>query len=261
MGVTWDGEGKPNPDITIHSLGFLMLLFSIFLLWVGTNAVLMADFNAKYIPIYLNYRAWLVFVAGLVIIVPSLLSLDLAFDEGSEALGYCLDGRTFVLASRQSTLLTLEPFARAVETPFFFLSGWVLLGLCCFMPFGGGFTFQKLFSCLFAIGIGAVHALLLLPAYWKADVEAFKKWTYAYYGAMGLLATSIGAHGEAPLILGMFGAIFILIGQHFDMFERKRGSWWLDKQSVNPGTTVFVVGQPIYVTGWILLCLAMAVPM
>jgi hypothetical protein len=262
MGVSWEIEGKPSYDICVQSLGALTLLFGFFLLWVGTNALLMADFVSAYIPIYLNYRAWLVFVAGLIIIVPSLLALDLAFDEGSEPVEYWLNGQVFGEAFKKFTMVTLEPFAKALETPFFFMTGWLLLGLCSFMPFGGGFSVQKLFACLLPIAIGPVYGLKVVPAYWNADAVEYRKWTYVYYALMVCFFTSIGAHGEAPLIMSMLGAIFIVIGQHVEMIERKRGNWWLQERSVNPDPiSAFGFGHPTYLVGWIMLCLGMSIPM
>jgi hypothetical protein len=202
----------------------------------------------------------LTFVAAFVIIIPSLLALDLAFDEGSEPVGYSLDGRTFVEASKKVTVVTLEPFARVLETPIFFMTGWVLLGLCSFMPFGGGFTWQKLFTCILPIVIGAVYAVLVLPAFWNADLPKFKRWRNVYYVLMVLLFTSVGVHGGAPLIMSMFGVFFVLLGQHFDMLERKRGAWWLQEREINPNPTAFGIGQPIYLIGWILLCLSISIP-
>lgn len=264
MGVSWDLEGVPSSNIVCQSLGTLALLFGVFLFWIGTNAIREVDFNVPgtilYFPIYTNYKGVLAFVAAFVLIIPSLLALDLAFDEGSEPNGFSLDGRTFVEASKQVTAVTLEPFAGLVETPVFFLLGWTLLGLCAFMPFGEGFTIQKIFMCIIPIGIGGVYSLKLLPAYWKADQVEFKTWRNAYHLLMIFLSVATGVGGGAPLLMSMFGVFFILLGQHLDMLERKRGTWWLQERELNPHPTVFGIGQPIYLLGWMFLCLSMAIP-
>lgn len=261
MGVTWELEGRPYTDVPVQSLGALTMIYGLFLVWVGTNAQEMADIQHRYIPIYLNYRACLVFVAGLGIIVPSLVALDVAFEKGSTPVGYGLDGRNFKEASKAITFLALEPIAGSLETSWPFIAGWCLFGLTAFMPFGNGFTVQKLFVLLISFMVGPVYGLKVLPAYWTSEPEEYRKWTYIYYSLMVFLCTSIGIDGETTLIMAMIGAVLILFGQHLDMLEKKRGKVWVEHRQVNPKSVVFGYGHPIYIFGWILVCLAMAIPM
>eukprot|EP00934_Nitzschia_sp_Nitz4_P005880 Nitzschia sp. Nitz4//scaffold358_size24170//1680//3175//NITZ4_008428-RA/size24170-augustus-gene-0.43-mRNA-1//1//CDS//3329548993//5870//frame0 len=262
MGLTFDMAGEPYLNVPVQSLGPLTFIFGLFLVLAGTNGQAYAYLQNVYIPIYVGYRSILVFVAGLVIIVPSLLALDMAFDQGSAvASSYSLSGNSMREASRSITFMTLEPVAASLETPWLFLFGWVFLGVTAFMPFGFGFTLQKLFASLLCVMVGGVYGLLVLPAYWKADKKEYQKWTYVYYILKILLCTAIGFGGTNELIMAVFGAILIFVGQSWEMSEKKKGNAWLESQQENPNTVVFGYGHPIYIVGWILFCLAMAVPM
>ena len=262
MGITWDLEGKPNTQIAVQNLGPLIFLFGIFLFWVGTNGVADADLLSKHVPIYITPRAWMAFISGCMIIVPSSLALEFAFDEGSESLGYRLDGMTFKGFDESLPLIVLGPFARAIESPLFYMIGWLLFGLSSFLPFGySGFSFQKLFSMLICVAIGVVDSALLQPAFWSADDAEYEKYSYVYYCLFAWLATCIGIQGGAPLALSVFGAMCIAGGQKLMLNSRKRGDGWLHNRSLNPTPSVYGLGHPIFVVGWILLCLAMSIPM
>ena len=75
------------------------------------------------------------------------------------------------------------------------------------------------------------------------------------------LFTTVGVGGEGALIASMTGVILILLGQHIDMLEKKRGKTWLSEGEVNPHEVAFGYAHPVYVMGWLLLCMAMAIPM
>jgi hypothetical protein len=78
---------------------------------------------------------------------------------------------------------------------------------------------------------------------------------------MILLATAIGVGGGVELILSMSGVALILVGTRALMHERKRGIAWLESQTTNNDPQVYGFGLPLFVLGWIFLCLAMSVPM
>lgn len=267
MGLTWDLDAKPNPDVYIQNPGTLLLFFGLFLFWVGTNGVLIADLQQSYLPLFINSRSWCVFVAAIVCILPAQLALDLAFDEGSEPIAtrpysFSLDGGSFQELSRSVKLLEFGPFARLLETPCLWFAGWVFLGLCCFLPFGvTALTIQKFCTLTICLLIAPVYACLVLPALWRADQPSFQKWSYIYYGLMILLATAIGIGGGVALLLSMMGVGLILVGERKDLYERKRGMSWLESRTVNPNPQVYGIGQPLYVLGWVFLCLAISVPM
>ena len=269
MGITWEVQGRPATDVSPHHLGALCLLYGFFLIWVGTNAVQYEEglVVGVYVPLYLNYRSWFVFISGLFIIVPANLALDFAFDNGSQPVDhlvdgwlYKLDGSTFKEISSNFPYFS-QGIGAVVETPWLLIGGWIFFGICAFMPFGNGFTMQKLMASIVASLIGLVYALQVLPAYWRADLPAYKRWNYVYYSGMVILFTSIGLDGSAPLISSMVGVFFILLGQYFEMLEKKRGKFWIQQGQTNPREVAFSYGNPIHVLGWIILCMGMAIPM
>jgi len=278
MGFTsWDLKGKPktNTNVYVQNLGPLLLIFGVFLFWVGTNAVSMADLNQNYIPFWTtNTRGCFVFIAGMILIVPGTLALDLAFDEGSlpvvpgfrDVIVYRLDGNTFTeLIQKHFTKFDLSWMARLLETPLLGSIGWLLMGLCSFLPFGvTELTIQKFCTMAVCFSVAAVQFLLVTPALWKSDEKAYTKWTYVYYGLMASLGICIGVASGIALLLSIFAIGLILAGQRKDMYdERKRGHMWLTgtPPTINPDPQVYGLGQPIYLLGWILLCTAMSIPM
>lgn len=267
MGLTWDLEAKASDDVMVQNLGTMLLFFGIVLFWIGTNGVLRADLQQSYLPLFINARSWCVFVAGLLFIVPSMLVMDLAFDQGSSVVTYhnylsWLDGSTMAQFSQEIKLLDMGPFLRLLETPFFYFCGWSLMGLCSFLPFGAtALSIQKFCTFSVCLVIGPVYSFLVLPAFWRADAAACQNYTYIYYVLMILLATGIGVGGGVELILSMSGVAMILVGQRRDLYERKRGQTWLERQNVNTNPQVYGLGLPLFVLGWVFLCLAMSVPM
>jgi hypothetical protein len=282
MGMSWDMEGKPNREgAVVQNLGSLLLLFGLFLFWVGTNAIGNADMTSKHLPIFVSSRAWLAFTAGLVLILPSTLALEYALDEGSQPVEagrigpvilFRLSGQTFIVpGATRLPLLATEPIAKAVESPLtFFLLGWILLGWSCFLPLGSsgtGVTVRKVSVLFFCLAIGVVDAVLLQPAFWQAASEAHQKWSYLYFGLLFWLAITIGLKGGAQLTLSVLGVMFLFIGQKTSWKDRKTGEAWLLRQPQEDSPlghtkpTVFGTGQPIVIMGWILLCLSFSIPM
>ena len=277
MGFTWDLEGKPksNSNILVQNIGPLLLILGVFLLWVGTNAVSMADLNQSYLPFWTtNTRGWFVFIAGMVLIVPGQLAMDLAFDQGSLPVVpgikgvyvYKLDGNSIAALARENiTRFDLVWIARWLETPLLGSIGWFLMGLCSFMPFGvRDWTIQKFFTMFICFAVAPVQFLLLSPALWRSDAKAYQKWSYVYYGLMASLAIVIGISHGVALLLALFAVGLILSGQRKDMYdERKYGVMWLTgtPPTINPNPQVYGLGQPLYLLGWIMLCTAMSIPM
>ena len=277
MGYTWFLEGKPKTtsNIMIHNMGPMLLILGVFLLWVGTNAVSMADLNQSYVPFWTtNMRGWFVFIAAMFLIVPGQLAIDLAFDQGSkpvvpgfkDAYVYKLNGDTFAaLAQNHNTQFDLVWIARWLETPLLGSIGWFLMGLCSFMPFGVREpTFQKFLAMFICFAVPPVHFILLIPAFWRSDAVEYAKWLNAYYGLMVALVIAIGLSSKISFLLSLIGVALILSGQRKDFYdERKRGTLWLTASppTMNPNPQVFGLGHPLYIIGWIMLCAAMSVPM
>jgi hypothetical protein len=136
------------------------------------------------------------------------------------------------------------------------------MALCVFMPFGAtSLTIQKFCTFAVCLVIAPVYAVLVLPAFWRGDAQSYQRYSYVYYALMILLATAIGVGGGVELILSMSGVAFILVGTRALMYERKRGIAWLESQTTNNDPQVYGFGLPLFVLGWIFLCLAMSVPM
>ena len=269
MGLSWEMEGKPASKVYSQCLVALTLILGFFLVWIGTNAtVYSADAVAACVPIYVNYRGFLVFVSALAIIVPSTAALDFAFAEGSKPVEIgqritivILDGSTFARLAESITWISAEPLFKFLETPWPLLTGWLLFGLCAFMPFGQRLNIQQVIACVLASLVGIVYAFRVLPVYWNGNLVEYKKWNYVYYGLMVFLFTTIGVHGQGALVSSMTGAILILLGQYLDMSEKKRGTSWIHQGEENRHEVSFGYGHPVYVVGWLLLCMAMTIPM
>jgi hypothetical protein len=277
MGVTWFFEGKPKikSRVMVQNLGPLLLIFGVFLLWVGTNAIFLADLQLSYVPFWTTTpRGWCVFIAGLIFIVPGQLAMDLAFDQGSlpvtpgfrDTYVYKLNGNTFAgLARDYIKKFDVVWFARLLETPLLGSIGWFLMGISSFMPFGiVDPTFQKFFAMFVCFAIPPVRFGLVNPAFWRSDAEAYQKWLYVYYGLMVALVIAIGISLGIALLLSIVGVGLILSGERKDLVdERKHGILWLtgSPAMINPNPQVYGLGQGLYIVGWIMLCTAMSVPM
>jgi hypothetical protein len=280
MGITWDREGKPQSrsQVFVQNAATPLLVLGVFLFWIGTNVVLMADLNQTYLPIWTTEsRSWCVFLASMLLIVPAHMALDFAFDQGSQPIAvlerlnlYRLDGSTFTRLLSDIRWVPAAFVATILESTIWLFWGWALMALTCFLPFGvTELTIQQLCAMTICFVMEPVYGSFVLPALWKGDSASFSRWTFVYYGLMVLWATSIGIDGGIALLLSVVGVLLVLVGHRWDLYERKRGIPWLSTNigdtSVNttPETSpqAYGIGQPLGIVGWILLCLAMSIPM
>ena len=277
MGFLWIKKGKPqtNEKICTQNIGPLLLVFGVFLLWIGTNGVRMVDANNSYVPFWTtSSRGVSVFIAGMGLIVPGQLFIDYAFDQGSlpstpglfDKYVYKLNGNTFSSLARDyvSRLDMVLWFARLLETPFLGTFGWILMGVSSFMPFGvTPFSIQKILAMSFCFAIPVIRYGFVTPALWRSDAESYQKWSYVYYGLMLGLVVSISLGHGIALLFSLLGVGLLLAGERREVTdERKKGSLWLaPTPTVNPSPQVYGLGMPLYVLGWIMLCTAMSVPM
>ena len=74
------------------------------------------------------------------------------------------------------------------------------------------------------------------------------------------LAIELGHTGGIQLVLSLAGAILIIAGQKTVFGDRKRGDHWMETQEVNPNPIVYSYGEPLFMTGWILISLGMSIP-
>lgn len=279
MGISWDSEGKPkrSSEVYVQNLATPLLLLGVLLFWIGTNVVLMADLNMTYLPIWTTVsRSWCVFLAGMLLIVPAHMALDFAFDQGSQAVAvnetlhlYKLDGSTFTSLLANVRWVPEAFVATVLESPIWLALGWTLMALTCFLPFGvTELTIQQFCSMAICIAMPPVYGMFVLPALWRGDLAGFTRWSYGYYGLMVLWATSIGISGGIALLLSVIGVLFVLVGHRWDLYERKRGMPWLavsmgdaNELALKIIPQAYGIGQPLNVIGWVLLCLAMSIPM
>jgi hypothetical protein len=117
MGDSWEQSGKPNPNPVVYNLGGPLFVFGWFLYWVGMVATDdTEDWDETKVgglPIYLNMRLATAMAAGCGM-VPIVMFLDYAHDEGAEFTGWGTDGRFF---------------GRFLESPTPFLLAWLFFGL------------------------------------------------------------------------------------------------------------------------------------
>ncbi|KAG7350870.1 hypothetical protein IV203_010230 [Nitzschia inconspicua] len=280
MGLSWDQEGKAksSSQIYVQNLATPLLILGIVLFWIGTNAVLMADLYQTYLPIWTTVsRSWCVVLAVMLLIVPAHMALDFAFDQGSQPVVvleqvkfYTLDGKAFTSLLAEVRWVPETFVATILETPIWLALGWTFMALNCFLPFGvTGLTVQQ-FCCMgICIAMAPVYGMFVLPALWTGNLGSFTKWSYFYYGLMVAWATSIGIGGGIALLLSVAGILFVLVGHRWDLYERKRGMPWLatnmgdlsNEVTLKTVPQVYGIGQPLGIFGWVLLCLAMSIPM
>jgi hypothetical protein len=149
MGDTWEQEGKPNPNPVVYNMGGPLFVFGWFLFWVGMASTHQDTDSVTgfiSIPIYFNARSALAFFSGCGM-VPVVMCLDYAHDEGAEFVGFGTDGRYF---------------GRFYESPVPFILHWALFGFSSLLPWDGSSSSATtttwlewviLFNCI-AEGIG-----------------------------------------------------------------------------------------------------------
>ena len=127
------------------------------------------------------------------------------------------------------------------------------------MPFDG-FKVQQLFVFLLSLVVGPVYAFLVLPTYWNANLEDHKKYAIVYCIVMALLGTVVGLRSVWSFVMSIIGVAMILYGQYLDFAEKKRGKHWLEGREENKTLSVFGIGNPMFVLGWIFLCHVLCLP-
>lgn len=258
MGVTWDYNGKPNQEAVFNNGVSYLMVVGLYVLWIGLNAVDIDEYyDGRFVPIDTGVRAWFTCIGGLGIVVPSLIALEYAFERGSEVSGNGLNGDSLAALTKDFTWFNIEPVARLFETSFFYIAGWVVLAFSAFLPFNN-FTLQMLFTSLLALCVGPIYGMMVLPTYWAGNMTDHGKYMYVYGLFMFAFAAVVGLRGGAALVMSIMSGLFIFLGQFLDFTEQKRGQAWLQDRKVNPSWSLFGMGHPIFVLGWILLCHGMS---
>jgi hypothetical protein len=260
MGDTWEQEGKPNPNPVVYNMGGPLFVFGWFLFWVGMAATATATLVAegmedpfdKGIPIYFTARTALAVFSGCGM-VPVVMGLDYAHDEGAEFTGFGTDGRFF---------------GRFLESPLPFLFTWTLFGLCAWLPFPssvGEITALQWIILVNCVAQGVDAGLLIQTALYKGDMAGKMRWSIPFVLMFVTLAVEIGyltpGSSRRFWMLSLPGAFLIVLGQKTVFGDRKRGDYWMETKQVNPNPIVYSYGEPFFMTGWILLTLAMSIPL
>jgi len=252
MGDSWEQFGKPNPNPIVYNMGGPMFVFGWFLYWIGM-AGNVGDASVPdgvvTIPIYYTWRTVLAFSAGCGM-VPVVMMVDYAHDEGAEFTGFGTDGRFFGFG----------------ETPIPFLASWTVFGIAALLPVTeGGVTsigtrqWIALANCMLQ---GYDAGILIQTALYKGDMAGKTKYSIPFVLLFMALAINIGWHGGVALALSLPGAVLIILGQKTVFGDRKRGDYFmLNNGKTNPNPIVYSAGEPLFMLGWIMISLAMSMPM
>jgi hypothetical protein len=227
-------------------MGGPMFVFGWFLFWVGMCSTSeYSDSPVGGLPIYFTLRTLVAFLSGCGM-VPIVMMLDYAHDEDAEYVGWGTDGRFFGW----------------FETPTPFILAWVFFGVAALLPFDGTTTMRQwiIFANCILQGIDA--GVLIQSALYKGDMASKNKWSIPFVLLFLALAINIGIHGGLALALSLSGAILIIAGQKTVFGDRKRGDYFMQNDgAVNPNPVVYSAGEPLFMTGWILISLGMSLPM
>jgi len=247
MGDSWEQEGRPNPNPVVYNLGGPLFVFGWFLFWVGMASSTQGTLEHG-IPFYFNWRTALAFFAGCGM-VPVVLMIDYAHDEGGKYVGFGTDG---------------AHFGRFFESPIPFLTMWTLFGLSSFLAINNTISnpdIRKWILLANCIAQAVVAGGFIQTALYKGNMPLKNKLSMVFVLLFILLAINIGFDGGIQRYLALAGAVFVIAGQKTVFGDRKRGDHWMENNEVNPNPIVYSAGEPLFMFGWILLSTAMAIPM
>eukprot|EP00040_Diaphanoeca_grandis_P040140 m.261364 g.261364 ORF g.261364 m.261364 type:complete len:444 (+) comp42017_c0_seq1:349-1680(+) len=265
MGDDWEQHAKPNPNPVVYNMGGPMFVFGWFVFWLGMASVnLDQDQTATYancdkaslitcgFPVYWNLRTFLSFFSGCGM-VPVVMMLDYAHDEGSEFVGFGTSGKYF---------------GRFFESPVPFVLFWVIFGLANFVKVDNTFYTTASTRCVVVLALcvaqGIDAGVLIQTALYKGDMA--KKNFYSVFFVLMFISLGVSL-GYTPgfathtnyitTVCGVLGAILVIAGQKTVFGDRKRGDYFMQNNGkVNPNPVVYSAGEPLFMLGWILLCIA-----
>ena len=246
MGDTWEQEGKPNPNPVVYNLGGPLFVTGWFFFWIGMAST--DQVNGLFgLPIHLTIRSALAFMSGCGM-VPIVMMLDYAHDEGAEYVGFGTDGRYW---------------GRFLETPIPFILAWTGLGISALLPYNFETTTTRQWIILANCILQGIDAgVLIQTALYEGDMARKNKWSLPFVILFLALAINVGIHGGVALALGLAGAILIIAGQKTVFGDRKRGDYFMQNNGKNnPNPIVYSFGEPLFMTGWILMAWAVSLPM
>ncbi|MBT4385055.1 hypothetical protein HOD30_04900 [Candidatus Peregrinibacteria bacterium] len=244
MGDSWEQDGKPNPNPIVYNMGGPLFVLGWFFFWISMSGTTGASGDLE---IYFNLRTTLAFFAGCGM-VPIVMMLDYAHDEGGKYIGLGTSG---------------AHFGRLFESIVPFLTMWILFGVASFIAIDNTFTnpdtrhWLLLVTCILqALTAGG----LIQTALYKGNMANKRKFSMIFVLLFLALAINIGWDGGLARYFALAGAAFVIAGQMNVFKDRKRGDYWMINKKPNPNPIVYSIGEPLFMTGWILLSLAMSQP-
>ena len=180
--------------------------------------------------------------------VPIVIMVDYAHDEGAEYVGFGTDGRFF---------------GRFNESPIPFLLAWTGLGVASLMPFDFDTSSTRQWIILANCVLQGIDAgVLIQSALYEGDMYRKNKWSIPFVILFLALAINIGLYGGVALGLALPGALLIIAGQKIVFGDRKSGDYFMqNNMKENPNPIVYSYGEPVFMTGWIMMAWAMSLPM
>lgn len=264
MGTSWEENAMPNENPVVYNAGGPLFVMGFFLFWVGMAQTDNLDGEAYFMknchdqncgmPIYLNVRTLLALVAGCGM-VPAVMFLDCAHDNGNEYTGWGTDGTSF---------------GKFLESPTLFVLHWTLFGLCGFIDTHNNFSLytspRSWVVFVLCVLQGIVAGILIQGALYRRNLAGKQKWSKPFVLLFILVAINLGftadysgidAHG-LNFVLCLFGMVFIIMGQKTVFGDRIRGDYWMANDAPNPNPIVYSVGEPLFMFGWILISIGMS---
>ena len=247
MGDSWEQNGHPNPNPIVYNMGGPLFILGWFLFWVSMSSTTGGTLGSG-IPIFFNLRTALAFIAGCSI-VPIVMMLDYAHDEGGKYVGLGTSG---------------AHFGRFFEGIIPFLTMWILFGVASFLTIENTFMtpdprhWLLLANCvLIAITAGG----LIQTALYKGNLILKTRFSMIFVALLLALAINIGWDNRLALYFSLAGVMLMIAGQMTVFKDRKRGDYWMKNKKVNPNPIVYSIGELFFMAGWIFLSLAMSLPM
>lgn len=246
MGDSWEQDGKPNPNPVVYNLGGPLFVLGWFFFWIGMAATDQVE-SSSGLPLYLTARAALAFLSGCGM-VPIVMMLDYAHDEGSEYVCFGTDGRFF---------------GRFAETPIPFILAWTGLGVSALLPLASDSPTTRQWLILATCVLQGIDAgVLIQSALYEGDMDRKNKWSVPFVLLFFSLAINIGLYGGVSLALALPGTVLIIAGQKIVFGDRKRGDYFMqNNMKTNPNPIVYSYGEPVFMTGWIMMAWALSLPM
>jgi hypothetical protein len=247
MGDSWEQEGRPNSNPIVYNMGGPLFVLGWFLFWISMAGTTEGTIDSG-LPIYFNLRTALAFFAGCGM-VPIVMMIDYAHDEGSKYVGLGTEGKYF---------------GRLFESFIPFLTLWILFGVSSFIAIDNAFVAPDTRHWLL-LGTCVLQAItagiLIQTAVYKGNMGQKRKRSMLFVLLFLALAYNIGLDGGIAQTLAFIGVPLIIAGQVTVFKNRKRGDYWMINKKINPNPIVYSVGEPLFMAGWIILSLAISQPM